>query len=669
MKRREFLQGLGAASVLGAVGGPVSPFSGLGEQSKSRWHSRRSNVSHKYIVLGIDGMDPKLLSRLMADGQLPNFSKLAAKGHFSPLQTTVPPQSPVAWSSFITGTDPGGHGIFDFIHRDPKTFIPYLSTSKSVAGDRVWQLGETVIPLSSGRVDLMRKGIPFWDLLAERDIPTTIFALPGNFPIVPSGDVRALSGMGTPDLLGGYGVYTLVSEVDVPGSENFSGGRVAKIQLQDHHTKFAVRGPKNPFKVKNPHTEVEFDLRRDPSNRVVKIEVQGQTVVLQEGEWSGWLPIKFELLSFLASVYGMVRIHVKKVHPYLQLYISPVQIDPMNPSMPICSPEGYSRELAEAAGRFHTMGLPADTKGLSEGALDSYEFLQQSKTVLEENLRCFDFEFSRFNDGCFVFYFSSIDQNGHMLWRCMDPKHPLYEPNAPQVVKDAIPFFYREMDKVLGRVLERLDSKTSLMVLSDHGFTDFTREIHLSSWLVDNGFTVLTRPDKRGEIDFFRYVDWKRTKAYALGINGIFLNLKGRERNGSLDPAEGQRVKDEIAAKLLNFMDPDNGAQMISRVFDTAKIYSPVHRELAPDLQVGYMPGYRISDEAILGKIPREVVRNRTNLWSADHCMDPAKVPGVLLSNQSCNTDAPGIWDMAPSILKAFGIEAPKEMTGKVVLG
>lgn len=623
----------------------------------------------RVLVLGIDGMDPILARQMMREGDLPNFSKLASLGHFGELQTTMPPQSPVAWSSFITGTNPGGHGIYDFIHRDPQSFQPYLSTSRSYDAKRAWELGNWKIPLESGRVELKRKGTAFWDVLAAQGIPSTIYALPANFPVEDSGPlVQGLSGMGTPDLLGGYGRYTLFCETPPPGAEKFSSGQMVKVSPVSHVVKTELRGPSNPFKKIASSIETPLTLTRDPERDIVKIEIEGQTILLAKGEWSDWIALNFSFVPLLASAQGMVRFYVKKVHPELEIYASPVNIDPASPALPICSPQQYAPELTEALGRFYTQGLPADTKALSEGSLSSAEFWSQAQLVLAESQRALDFELSRFQDGCLVFYFSSIDQCSHMLMRCMDPSHPLFEPNASAEVKQAIKFLYKAMDHALGRALEKVDARTTFFALSDHGFTSFTREFHLSTWLYEQGFLKVTRPERVHDMEFYRFVNWGDTQAYALGINGIYINRKGREKNGSVSESAVQGIKEQIAKQLLQVTDPKTGKRVVREVYDSEKLYSGPFTSLAPDLLVGYAPGYRISDEAILGKFPQGIVGDRTDPWASDHCMDPSAVPGVFLCNHKIQNQPVAIWDLAPSILKVFGVPQPESMTGKAVL-
>ena len=96
----------------------------------SRNVSYASPVRKKVLVLGLDGMDVRLTREYLSQGLLPNVRKVVEKGSMLPLATSTPPQSPVAWSNAIVGASPGVHGIYDFIHRDPHSMLPYLSTSR-----------------------------------------------------------------------------------------------------------------------------------------------------------------------------------------------------------------------------------------------------------------------------------------------------------------------------------------------------------------------------------------------------------------------------------------------------------------------------------------------------------------------------------------------------------
>lgn len=675
VSRRQFLRGSlasVAAAGLGSTGGRA-----LSPESPPWLVTRRSRAKTdaKTIVLGIDGMDPKLLRRYVDQGALPTFQRFLQSARFGELGTTMPPQSPVAWSSFITGTNPGGHGIFDFVHRDPAAFLPYLSTTRSFGSDSKLSIGEWCIPLDSGRVELMRYGRPFWSILEQHGIPATIFALPANFPVIEAGPVESISGMGTPDLLGTYGTFSLISEVDVPGAQEWSGGRLLRVHPINHTFSTVLEGPSNSFRKDGAAAQLPITISRDPWDALVKIDIAGEQLVLKQGEWSEWIPLRFEFIPLFASVGGMVRFYVKQVHPTLKVYVSPINVDPLDPTLPIASPNGYAREVAQAVGRFYTQGFPADQKAVAFGALSDEEYFHQANLVIDENMRVLNYQLSRFDEGFFFFYFSCIDQNCHMLWRLCDPSHPLYQPNAPAELKNSVLRLYQRMDVALQEVLRKVDQNTTLFVISDHGFGTFEREFHISRWLVEQGYTVLkdggakdNGSDLEDPGDMYDRVDWSKTRAYALGINGVYINLRGREPHGIVDPSAAQQIKDEIIGRLPLTIDPARNRPIVRAAYDGQKIYSGPHTFLAPDVLVGYHNGYRVSDEAVLGKFPRSIIGDRTNKWSADHCFDPGLVPGVLLSNKTDWRPGPhAIWDLAPSILHSFGLPVPTEMDGRPI--
>ncbi|MBN8550102.1 MAG: alkaline phosphatase family protein [Deltaproteobacteria bacterium] len=663
--RREFVKRSSAVAATFAVAGAL-PMRGILPKSRAPY-LRNPNVAKKFIILGMDGMDPVLVRQFIEEGHLPTFAKLMQTSHFGALRTTMPPQSPVAWSSFITGTNPGGHGIFDFIHRDPTAFAPYLSTSRSFGSNHSLDLGKWSVPLGSGRVDLMRKGRPFWSYLDEQQIPAVVHQIPANFPVIES-PTKAVSGMGTPDLLGSYGTFTYFSEAHVEQDRDFSAARIVRLRLQDHTVKTKLEGPKNSFRNDGADTETEVTFTRDPQDQLVTISVQGQTLLMKKGEWSDWVPLRFEYIPHLMTAPGMVRFYVKDVHPKLKIYCSPINVDPVEPALPIVSPPAYGQELAKNIGRFYTQGLPADTKALSLKILDDEEFFAQAKLVLEESMRGLEYGLKQFHEGVFFHYFSSIDQCSHMLMRTMDVNHPQYNPNASPEIKNAIRYLYSRMDDALAETLKYVDSQTVLVALSDHGFSQFYREFHLSTWLVQQGYTVLTDPSKMTEQNFFDYVDWSKTKAYAIGFNGLYINRQGREKNGAISDLEAQAIKAELIQKLPQVKDPQTGNSVIVAAYDSTQIYSGPFTALAPDILVGYHAGYRVSDESALGKFGKEICELRTDKWSADHCIDQSVVPGMLLMNRPCVHPAPGLWDLAPTILESFSIPTPSTMNGKSLL-
>jgi len=615
----------------------------------------------KMIIIGFDGMDPKIVTRLMAEGKLPNFKKLSESGGFKPLATSVPPQSPVAWSDFITGMNPGGHGIFDFIHRDPESIFPYLSTSRTESAAKTVKIGKWVIPLSPGKVSLLRRGKAFWEYLSENGIPTTIFRVPANFPTTDD-KANQISGMGTPDMQGTYGTYSYYTDEDTEKFGKLSGGKVFPVDVYRNRVRGRLPGPINTFRKDAPESRVDFTVFIDPENPVAKVSVQDKELILKEGEWSDWIRINYELLPYMQKAGGIVRFYLKEVKPNFKLYVTPVNIDPSNPALPISTPEDYSVEIAENVGLYYTQGIPEDSKALSELVLEDGEFLDQTNIAFGEEQDMLGYELGRFRSGLLFFYIGRVDQLSHMFWRTMDPKHPAYDSGSK--LKLVIENAYIEMDRVLGRVLDSIDGDTTVIVLSDHGFAPFYRAFNLNTWLRDNGYAKLT-DDSEGE--FFQNVDWEKTSAYGVGFNGLYLNLAGRELKGIIGPGDREKLLGEISEKLLSIRDPKNGEQVISRVYKAEEIYSGPYLKDAPDLIVGYNKGYRASWETVLGSFPKGILRDNRQKWSGDHLMEAALVPGILLSNREIESENPALTDLAPTVLEEFGIPKQEGMIGESI--
>ena len=659
MKRRDFLSQAGVAAALAAAGGAAPLLAACGR--------RTGPLARKVIVLGIDGMDPTLTRHFIARGVLPTFARFSERYAFLRLGTSLPPQSPVAWSDFITGAGPGVHGIFDFIHRDAATLTPYLSISRAVPPSKTVKLGGVVLPLVGGKVENLRRGPCLWEILAAHDVPAVVFKCPSNFPPVKC-DARTVSGLGTPDLRGTYGTFSYYTDDPPANADKFTGGECYAVRLWDNSFTAELTGPADTFRADAPPSRLPFTVYRDPYRNVAKVVLGGDEIVLQAGEWSGWRQVRFNMLGGLAPTYGMVRLFLKEAHPKFRLYISPVNIDPLRPALPISTPGGYAGELARRAGRFYTKGFPEDTKALTYDVFGEEDFLTQGREVLAEDLRVLERMLADFREGLLYFYFSSIDQNTHMMWRTMDEHHPLYKPDAPPAVKGAIEYYYRRMDAVLARVLARVDERTTLLCISDHGFAPFYREFNLNTWLLENGYLALADPSRRAETEFLANIDWARTTAYGLGLNALYLNRRGREPAGVVDDARAPALRAELAAKLEAFRDAATGQMPVSRAYAAADYFRGPEAAKAPDLILGFNRGWRMADESATAEFPEAICKIREDKWSGDHCIDPRFVPGVLFSNRRVVAPRPTLQDLAPTILRAFGLTPPRAMTGRAIL-
>lgn len=628
-------------------------------------HRDSSSQHHKLIILGIDGMDPLLLRQFMAKGEMQHFATLASEGSFLPLQTSTPPQSPVAWSSLITGMNPGGHGVFDFIHRDPRTLTPYFSTAQVIPPAHNLRLGDWVIPISKGQVKLLRKGKAFWQYLDDHEIPIEVVRMPANFPPVATKG-KTLAGLGTPDLLGGYGTFSFYTDDSSFPAGPVDGGVIYSVRLSGDHMESYLHGPPNSFRANAPDLAIPFAVDRDPSEPVARLTIEGQTLILKAGQMSPWVRLTFTFFPVLEKITGICRFYLKQVHPQLELYVSPINLDPAAPALPISTPASYSSELAEELGLFYTQGIAEDTKALTSGVFTDDEYLQQARAVFEDQKRIFLHGLARLRAGLFFYYFSSIDQNSHMFWRATDAESPTYSPRLAEEYGQVIESYYQEMDVLLGQALKHADAGTTVLVVSDHGFAPYRRSFNLNSWLVANGYLVLRAGVRPGSAtSIFGDADWSKTRAYGLGLNGLYLNLRGREQNGIVNRGEeAQSLQEEIADELEAERDPLNHQQVITRVDRASTAYSGPESSQAPDLIVGYNRGFRVGWSSVLGGVPFQIFEDNLDPWSGDHCIDYTKVPGVVLSNRKIEDVRPALTDIAPTILADFGIAQPPTMKG-----
>lgn len=660
INRREFIKaGVAASAAFGLAGAG-------GFRPKVYGRAR---TAKKMIVLGMDGMDHGLMAGWLAEGRFPTFQKLLRQGgDFRPLRTSLPPQSPVAWSNFITGMDPGGHAIFDFIHRDPKSYLPVFSAAETVGAKRTVRVGKTIIPLSGGQVRNLRKGKAFWQILEEADVPATVFKIPSNYPPVASRQ-RTLSGMNTPDLKGSYGIFNYyTNESTSVIREAGGGGRVHDVFVVGNRVEAELPGPTNSFRTGNPETSIPFQVFLDPENAAAKIIIQDEEFVLKEKEWSGWKRVQFKLIP-TQSVSGICLFYLKEVRPKFKLYISPLHIDPARPALPISTPESYSKELERRFGPFFTKGLPADTSALDNGVLDEEEFLELDDMVLEESLAMLEYELDRFDEGLLFYYFSSTDQRQHMFWRFIDPAHPAYDAKLAARYGDVIAKIYGDMDKALDMALRKADKDTVVLVMSDHGFNSFRRGFNLNTWLLQAGYHRLKKPWKQAESSLFDNTDWSKTRAYGVGLNGLYINESGREREGivAAGPDKDNLVR-EIAGKLEDLTDPKTGERVLLKAYVAKDVYRGPNLELAPDIVLGFNRGYRISWQSPLGGFPKEVLEDNTQKWSGDHMSSPEVLPGIVLANRKITAVTPALYDLTATALGVFGVEKPKEMIGENIL-
>ncbi len=717
----------------------------------------------KVVIIGFDGADAGLVEKWMDAGELPNLARLRDEGTYAPLQPTNPPQTPVSWSTFATGLNPGKTEIFDFLKRDPSSYSPSFALNEEVR--KVLMFGENngkilgaavglagavlfflllmvfgwkwkvrlvvalvigaglAVPAASrlGRdlpVEIPdavnnRKGTPFWELASRAGLKTAVIRVPATFPAEPMDHGKMLSGLGVPDMRGRVGTpsyYTSDPTFRIDNNE-FSleliklPARRGTIQTRligpDNKPFYhyvvdrAVAGIQDPKERMNRKRKIrqELDDREVPrrldqpmeltaSDNDLTIRLAGQERTLGVGDWSDWFEVSFPVNTVVDRVQplqGMVRFKLLALEPEIALYASPLSFHPDCHPIAFAWPPDFSEEVADRFGLYKTIGWALDTWSSPSGIGGDRLFLDDMDFTVDQYEQIMT---GLLGDGDFdlyvqIFYFT--DRIGHLFWRYLDPGHSLYDPAEAERMAPEMLKAYKNMDRLVGEARDLAGEDAAFMVLSDHGFSSFRRGVNYNTWLVKNGFMTLKgqtedpasleRLFDKG--DLFTNVDWSKTRAYALGLGSIYVNLLGRERQGIVMPGrEYDDVRRRIKDGLEALVDPKTGRHPVTKVWTREEMYEGFDPDLIPDLRVGNAKGYRVSWQTTLGGVPPDIVEDNTRTWSGDHCSnDPELVRGIFFLNREIRTDTPRMLDVMPTILEFLGLESSEKLDGESLLG
>ncbi|HSY49428.1 MAG TPA: alkaline phosphatase family protein [Thermoanaerobaculia bacterium] len=678
-------------------------------------------AKEKVIVLGFDGVDARYTEQWMNEGKLPNLARLRAQGTFRPLRPTLPAQTPVSWSTFSTGIDPGRTGIFDFLRRDPKTYLPVFAaydetTEPFLLGEknpfaaaavilvvlalialffrRTARIAMLVIaagaaagafvtmrkyiPVTRPGVVNRRQGIPFWEAAANAGRTSRVVNVPVTFPAndFPG---EMLSGLGVPDVSGRVGKpFYFTSELDFhrAGSNEFS---IEVVQLEDNKGLITtkIQGPPNKLFGTPPYISIPMTIAVANDRNSITINESGQTVTLRPGEWSGWTDFVFPF-NPLIRIHGISRFHLIASQPEVKLYLSPINFDPRSlpPGFNISTPPKWAPQLAREYGLYKTLGWQIDTWAISEGFADEQMFWDDMNFTVAQDRKMFD-GFLSGDEELMVQCFEFPDRVGHVFWRLMDPRHPAYDAALHAKWGDTLLRSYQLMDAIVGDAMAAAEKKhAALIVLSDHGFASFRKSVNYNTWLVMNGYMSLKAgvqvKDRNVEMlfdsgQFWENVDWSHTRAYAMGLGEMYINLKGREAQGIVNPGgEYDTLKAELKARLVTMTDPETMEHPVRRVLAREEVYRQFDPNLIPDLFVTNNDGYRVSWQTSLGGIPKQLIEPNKQAWSGDHCsVDPEIVKGIFFYNRKIDTVRPPyIADIYPTVLGLLGVKAPYELDG-----
>ncbi|HXG46712.1 MAG TPA: alkaline phosphatase family protein [Methylomirabilota bacterium] len=632
---------------------------------KRLFRPKRAGVprARRVVIVGLDGQDPELTEKWMNAGLLPHFARLRETGAFVRLGTTLPAESPVAWSSFQTGCNPGKHRIYDFLVPNRKSLMPELSSANVAAPARTLKLGKYRIPLGRPIIAAGRKSEAFWTILGRFGVFSTVLRVPITFPPERFGGVL-LSAMNVPDVKGSQGTYFYFT-TDPTEKRTLVSGQQCPFEAIAGGARGELPGPENTLVRGGGELRIPFSvLTHDNGSGAARLRLPDQTIELRENEYTPWVSLRYQAAVGF-TVKAIARFLLLERKPHVRLYVTPIQIDPENPALPISHPVSYSIYLAKKQGPFATLGVAEDTSALNEGVIGEEAFLRQARDIHREREEMFFDALARTRRGLVVCVFDLTDRVQHMFFRYHRDDHwgaAVADERYADVLRD----LYVQMDDLVGRVMKEIDDDTVLMVLSDHGFKPFRRAVELNRWLEQHGYLV-EKPDAPTP-DLLQRIDWSKTRAYAVGFGGIYLNLAGREARGIVPREEAARLKQEIRAKLKLLRDPERPGSPVSEVYDRDEVYRGPYVGDAPDLVVGFAPGYRVAWETVTGGLGAAVLSDNPRPWAGDHNMNPPEVPGMLFCNRPLEVTQPTIVDIAPTVLDLFGVPIPAHMDGRPIL-
>jgi predicted AlkP superfamily phosphohydrolase/phosphomutase len=635
----------------------IFPFRAIVRRAKRKRRARAPRFK-RVIVLGLDGLEPTIVERMMAEGALPNLQRLRERGAYRHIATSTPALSPVAWSTFATGCDASRHAIWDFLSRDRRSYLPRLSSSEVYGKPRFWRLGSLRIPRGGSGVRSLQKSKTFWKVLSEHGVFSSVIRVPITFPAEEIDGVM-ISGMCVPDLRGTQGSFTYFTTSRI--EKGRIGGLVLQVEERDGAIATSIPGPKSPFDGET--LRIPLTARVDRAAGTVTLRVDGASHVLREKTYTPWVRLGFRAAPGV-TLRGIARFYLTSLGDDVGLYMTPIHIDPESPAMPISHPPVFSTHLAKLNGPYATLGLAEDTWALNEGALDERGWLEQAYGFHEERKRMWFHTLKRLRSGTAVCVFDLPDRLQHMFFRHLEADHPANRGKPASPYTDAVERMYRDCDALVGETMAYVKDGTALFVMSDHGFKTFRRGIDLNAWLVAHGFMHLKPGAGPGE--YLESVDWSRTQAYSIGLGSIYVNIRGRERHGIVEKADVAGVKRRIVEGMTELRDV-NSTVAVRRIIDVQQTFKGPYTDDGPELIPGFAEGYRESWDCARGIVGAEVFEDNVRAWSGDHCMDPEIVPGVLFANVDLKSESPRLIDMGPTVLDLLGVDVPKYMMGRSI--
>lgn len=593
----------------------------------------------KTILVGFDAFDPGFFERLHNEGKVPYLSKYLVSSKYSSFKVANPPQSEVSWTSISTGLNPGGHGLFDFVHRNPDTyglFVSILPTKSSLLGNQF---------------SPPHKAETIFDSAVKDGYQATSLWWPATFPSRLQSPVRTVPGLGTPDIFGQLGVGISYSMEPLTDENNLKT-RTARLQRKNS-TEYngILAGPLQKSRTGSKQSYLDFKVIINDAHSA-KLSLGNQILDLVVGQWSPVVEIRFQV-GFMVSVKIVTRVILTQLQPDPVLYFLPLQLHPLASPWPYGTPKSMLNKIWKKQGAFLTLGWPQDTTALEEGFINNEHFLCLCDQIFKQRASIFMAMLDSYQEGILACVFDSLDRVQHMFWK-----------NRPDIIES----WYLKLDDFAGKINTKLSAKRdgdsiNLIFLSDHGFQNFNYKVNVNRWLLEQGYLELVNGALSQDLSG---VNWNKSHVYAVGLNSLYLNLEGREGQGVVPLAQKSEILEILRSKLLRWTGPD-GKKVFQRVQTNQEAFNGPLSVHGPDLVLGYAPGYRASAETGLGGWGDKKIEWNTDHWSADHCIDANAVPGVIFNNRGLdNFPNPSYSDIP---VMTIGKELPAQLAASPILG
>jgi len=708
----------------GPLGGVTSP------ESPVAWASVNSGMNP--AKTGVPGFIKRDLKE-GASSPSPGFGFI--RREMLPLESVDHAPIPT-WSAAITGAVFGGLAllvVFGLAFLALRKFVIAMALGVllgGVAGWAGWML-RGYLPESYPHTANVLQVDSFWDHLARAGVPSVILDGAQVFDRPSPDGARVLAGLGLPDArgeLGNWFIYTTdPDEFKREGRDTNTSGTVYRVDEYDGVIETKIDGPRNFWREDRIQAELDevdrqladpgldWEKAPDLSNRSqelksrlkevgptsvpMRIELgDGQATVtigggaqtVKVGEWSEFYELSFEL-NWLVKVDALTRVKLVQLEPHLELFVNVLDIDPRNPPFwqPISSPHGFSKELADDCGRlYETYGWPTPTMPFKDREVDPEILLEDVEFTMKWREDITRRMLDKNDWRCLMSVFSTTDRIQHMMYQFYDTEHPQYDAAEANrkvsffgeeiALGEAIPMIYEQMDRVMGDVLDRLQPGDTMLVCSDHGFQSFRRQVHINNWLAENGYLKVKPGASKRTAKALLFVDWDQTKVYSLGLGFLYVNLKGREPRGIVDPSEKRSLMEEVRTELMAATDPDTGAKICNDVYIVEDRHEGAYITLEADMITGFAPPYRVGwatssgglymvreEESGLDEIG-PICSDNTSPWSGGHVsMALPDVAGVFFSNRRVDVPQDGgvkALHIAPTVLSLLGVDVPEAM-------